>query len=1124
MTALALIVSVLLGAFTLSILAVPSLPNPVAHPHHVFAVPVSEVHPGRSAESRSLHRLIQRTRAAAPGMSPAHGTVVAAFYAPWQDAGLASFQANAERMTHVIPVWLRLTASGTELDLRDFDFSTNPKNQSVVDTARQKGVAILPLVSNAVGDGFDADRVHALLQSESHRDTLVQTLLTFVTDQGFQGINVDFEGLDDADRANYLDFLTRLHTKFAAQRLAVTVDVQGSWTSDFVAQVANRVDWIVLMAYDEHSADSEAGPVAGLNWADALLDQTLRIVPENKVVLGLGNYAYDWVRGAHDATDLSYQEAIATATGYRDEDAPKDVIDLDPASLNSHFEYQDDQNRVHDVWMMDAISAYNQWQAARTRGLRGAGLWTLGMEDPSIWTFFAKDRLFRTADPHGLDTIHLPYAVTDVGRGEILSVAQRPQEGHRTLTVERSSGLIVDQTYDRYPSPYVMRHSGYSAKRLALTFDDGPDPTFTPKILDELKELHVPATFFVVGENVEANPDLTRRIFDEGHDVGSHTFTHPNMGAVDETRAELEINATQRALQSTLGRSTILFRPPFNADSEPGSMSEVRPIELADRLGYVTVGEKIDPQDWNLVLNGRDKTAEDIADDVEQEILDDAAHHRDGNVILLHDAGGDRRRTIEALPMIVNRLRERGFTFVRISDLLGRSRDEVMPTVPPAERLKVAVAEIVFGTTFTAERLLAYGFVAAIILGLLRMALMSPLAILHHRRRRQRTFSPDFRPSVSILIAAYNEHNVIAATIQSVLVSNYPVSEVIVVDDGSSDGTYDAVAAEFGEDARVRLIRRENGGKAAALNDAIARATGEIIVCVDADTQMEPAAVGALVRHFEDPAIGAVAGNVEVGNADNIITNWQRVEYTTSQNLDRRAYALLNAVSVVPGAIGAWRRQAVVDAGGLVPDTLAEDMDLTWRLRRKGFRIETEPDAIAYTEAPDTLSAFFRQRFRWTYGTLQCLWKHRRAVGHYGYFGWLTLPSLWIFQVVFQCLGPLVDLQILACLVGYGLAWNETRIHPDAEMSGLNSASTSLVQAAMLYALLFSAELIGGYVAYRLARRKPTALGWLFLQRFAYRQIMYAVVIKSLGRAIAGGRQGWGKLKRKGTVSLPNHG
>jgi len=369
-----------------------------------------------------------------------------------------------------------------------------------------------------------------------------------------------------------------------------------------------------------------------------------------------------------------------------------------------------------------------------------------------------------------------------------------------------------------------------------------------------------------------------------------------------------------------------------------------------------------------------------------------------------------------------------------------------------------------------------------------------------------------------VVIAAFNEEKVIVRTIRAVLANRYEPLDIIVVDDGSKDDTSGEVKRAFGNDPRVRLLRQENAGKAAALNRGMAEASGELIIALDADTLFAKDTIPKLVRHFADPVVGAVAGNVKVGNRINPLTYWQSIEYVTSQNLDRRAYAAINAVTVVPGAVGAWRRLAIAQAGGYTTDTMAEDMDLTWRIRRIGWRIETDSSALGYTEAPDSFVALFRQRFRWAFGTLQCLWKHRRAVGRYGWFGRVMLPSLWLFQVVFQVLSPLVDVQILWTLSNVVRAYLRGRL--DQDWQPFPQAMTSLYLVGFMYAFFFVVELLGAIVAYRLDREDPRVLIWLFWQRFLYRQLMYAVLLKSLKTALSGIRTGWGKLDRKGTVNL----
>ena len=624
---------------------------------------------------------------------------------------------------------------------------------------------------------------------------------------------------------------------------------------------------------------------------------------------------------------------------------------------------------------------------------------------------------------------------------------------------------------------------------------------------------------FLVGDNIEKYPNLVRRIYDEGHDLGNHTFTHPNIALVSPRRAKLEINATQSAIEGITGHSTRMFRPPYNADAEPETAEQVEPVTEAARLGYVTVGEFVDPQDWNPINVAPDGSQ---SPRTPQEMIRDVMKGTDsgkGNIILLHDAGGDRSRTLAVLQAIIPQLKKRGFKFVPVSQLAG-GRAAMMPVVSANELDSVRFERTMFDVIFGAQWLLVAGFIAAIGLGIARVAFILPLAAIERRREKQLVFDPNYLPLVSVIIAGYNEEKTIEGTIRSVLSSDYPNFEVIVVDDGSKDNTSHVVQAAFADEPRVRLMSQPNGGKAAALNTALTVAKGEITVGFDADTQVAPDAIGLLVRHFADAKVGAVAGNVKVGNRLNTLTRWQAIEYITSQNLDRRAYGLVNAITVVPGAIGAWRRDAVRSVGGYITDTLAEDMDLTWRLRRDGWILRNETRALAFTEAPDSMSALSKQRFRWAYGTLQCLHKHRRAMGHHGFFGRLALPTIAVFQFVLQVLAPLVDIQLVFAALATIASWY---FNGSAHGQWAPDPQTAffLEKVGFFYAVFFAVELAGAFVAVRMDKEDKSLLWWLFWQRFVYRQMLYVVIWKSLWTAIAGHRAGWNKLARRGTVAIP---
>ena len=1045
--------------------------------------------------------------------------IVLGYYAPWESAGLDSLKGHAASLTHVAPQWLHLSADGGSIDYQSYDPEANPKNLDVDDVARRNGLRVVPILDNSSLQRFDRRISARLLGDPALQSQMARQLAAFLLAHDYDGIHLDFEELNGEDSKGLVRFAKALRETFAPLRLSVSAAVEAGNDELDLAALAEQCDWIVPMLYDEHSDDGAPGPVASLDWCQKGLERVLETVPESKVVMGVGNFGYDWVAGEPKADSLTFQEAMTTAEGYRSE-PPEQVLGFDEASSNTTFAYRDDEDRLHRVWLLDAVSAYNQCQVASDMGIRGAALWNLGSEDPALWSFFDRRRLFRKVDPQALAKVSFSYEVSFSGRGEILNVESQPVEGRREVTMD-DEGFVSDCRTLAYAEPFVVAKSGYVPKKIALTFDDGPDRQWTPLILNALRRLKVPATFFDIGVNVESMPDLVAREYDEGHEVANHSFTHPDLGLVGDRRARLEINLTQMAIEGATGHSTSLFRPPYNADSEPETPEQLRPIIVADKLGYITVGENVDPTDWDLQVpleggGSRPKTADDIADAVVTDLKRRAGTDDEGNIVLLHDAGGDRSQTVEALEKLVPRLRAAGYEFVTVSRLIGKTRDGVMPPISAADRIYYTLGRWGLGTAFKILGVIAGAFTVAIVLGVARTALVVPLALVgSHRRRPAGAASA----SVSVVIAAYNEAAVIVRTVESVLASDVPLVEVVVVDDGSTDATADVAREAFRHDPRVVVLSKPNGGKASALNEGIARTRGELLFHIDADTLLHPAAIGRLAAHFHRPDVAAVAGNVQVGNRLNLLTSWQDLEYITSQNLDRRAYALLNCVTVVPGAIGMWRRKAVLEAGGYQTDTLAEDMDLTWTLRRAGHRLENEPEAYAYTEAPERFRPFFGQRFRWAYGTLQCLFKHRGALGRYGWFGRLALPTQWLFGVAFQALAPLVDLQILVSLVMFLLTLAAPASENRAE--AISHWQGDFYRFLAMYGLFLGAELIGAGVALRLEKKPLARLAPLLVQRFVYRQLMYGVMYKSLIRAVAGGAAGWGKLSRTGSAKAP---
>ena len=1074
-----------------------------------------------SAPGAAQRKVAAGTVKAQPARGGAASPIVAAFFAPWEEAGLNSFRAHADALTHLMPEWLHLGADGVTLELESTDPRLISRDLDLLRLAQQRGIVVHAVLNNTTPTGFDPARVGELLRSPEKQHVLARVVRDWLLDRHCDGLNLDLENFAPDDMPLLPDFVELLARVLHEAGLQLSVDLEVE-NNDPVAlqRIAAASDFVVLMAYDEHSETDEPGPVASQPWFVAVLADAIGKIPAEKLVVGIGNYGYDWTAGQAPGESIAMHEALVRAATHADGRPAEEVIRFDEAALNPTFSYEDEEARTHEVWFLDAVTVANQWKLIRQATVRGAALWVLGSEDEGIWSFY--DRRLPTPAQAATPALRRVSSSSDFdfsGDGEILSVAAESSEGLRDLEWDGRRGLFSRETYRKFATPLVIRRASHREHTLALTFDDGPDPRFTPQILDRLDALAAPASFFVVGAQAAKNPELIQRIWQRGDDLGNHTFSHPNLERVDAIRAVMEINSTQRVLQGLIGRSTTLFRPPFRVDADINSVAAARTVVLAAREHCVTVAAAIDPHDWDPQIGagptGQARTAEDIA----REIIAQT-HATGGNIILLHDGGGNRGATTRALDLFIPALRAEGYRFVTLSELTGKSRDALMPAVGTAQSPVVRLDRAVIGSSFGILAAVRGLFFLAIGLGVTRVVIITGAALVAHRRQQRRTWTANFRPAVTALIPAYNEQTVIAQTIASLLRSDEPPDEILVIDDGSTDGTADFVEATFGAEPTVRVLRQANAGKSAALNLGIAEATGDVLVCADADTQFASDTVRRLVRHFADPRVGAVAGNVKVGNRRNLLTRWQSLEYITSQNLERLAYSLGDAITVVPGAVGAWRRRAVLDADGYLTDTHAEDMDLTWRLHRAGWRVRTEQGAVAYTEAPETLQPLLKQRFRWTFGTLQCLWKHRDALGSSGWFGWVVLPSIWLFNVGFQLLAPLVDLQVLvaAVLAGRSL-WTQhfAQLDWQPDFSSIEFLTVTVASFAVFFAL----DLLAAFIGLRLDREHPRALLSLFWQRFAYRQLLYFVLLRAATKAAFGTRMGWGKLERTGTSAAP---
>ena len=1041
------------------------------------------------------------------------------FYVAWDETSMSSLKENIKNLDMVIGEFLHLEAADGALSEESKDNPDGPNEEKAATgfiRSTRPDLKIFALVNNYNGPPeakmWESDKLAAMLASPEARARCIHQLVDYSNEHDFAGISVDFENVLDPSQPALIKFANELSAALHAVGREVAISLPVDNDSFDYRKLSAPVDYVILMAYDQHYAGSEPGPVAGVDWFENMLRLRQSDVPSLKTIVAIGNYAYDWKEGAEPQV-RSFEEAVITAVESSDSEGPAIEIQLDPASLNPKFEWieeEDGREKRHQVWILDAVSAFNQVAVSRSLGARGVALWRLGSEDPSLWNFFGADVPLDEAAASKLTRMRYGYGLDYEGNGEILLVTAKPKEGAREITFDAARGMITAETVTEFPSPWVINRYGAAPRKIALTFDDGPDPEYTPRILDALKESNAPATFFVIGLNGELHPDLLKRELAEGHEIGNHTFTHPNVATISETQFRLEMRATQVLFESVLGRSTLLFRPPFAEDAEPDTPDEVRPLEIVNDLGYVTVGMLIDPKDWQ-----RPTVDEIVSRVVEAAELGIGSEQRPCNIVLLHDSGGDRSLTVEAIPKLIAELRARGFELVTVGDLMGKSRDEVMPMVRADLWWQTWSGRAAFATVNFVISAIRYLFLIGIVLGAGRLVFIGTLAIIEHWRERHAVYDSSYSPTVAVIVPAFNEETVILQTVTSLLASDHPPNfEIVVVDDGSVDGTYGRCVEAFADEPRVRVFTRPNSGKPDALNFGVLHTSSEIVIALDADTIFARDTISKLVRHFADPKVGAVAGNAKVGNRINLLTRWQALEYITSQNLDRRAFNLLNCVTVVPGAVGAWRRELVEQVGGFNDLTLAEDADLTMAIRKLGYSIAYEDEAAGLTEAPDTVRGFVRQRYRWMYGTLQAAWKHSDALfrPRYGSLGFVALPNIFIFQVLFPLISPVMDLLMLATLVSSAI--NKLQ-HPQ------EFSADSLWRALFYYALFVAIEFAAALIAFLLDKKEnKRLLVWLFWQRFFYRQLMYYVAIKATLASLKGIAVGWNKVERKATVKV----
>src|SRR5216117_2022803 len=701
----------------------------------------------------------------------------------------------------------------------------------------------MPLLTNLVGDTWQPEAVENVAHGPAERqEKFIANVLVVLRDAKAAGVVVDWEQLDPTYKKDFTELLEKFSDALHRDGRQLWLSVSPGQEIDYIdyEELSAHVDRFVALLFDETSDIDSPGPLASRMWFEGWLHVLLEDSDTKQWIIAIGSYGYDWPIGGKKAELISFSEAMSRAN-----DAEIKSAEVQGPSFSPYFYFQD-EDKEHAVWFLDAVTFLNQLRQVRDQKAGGFALYRLGSEDPAIWDALSVPRDFRFDNQtrQSIELIQSTDTIADVGDGEIVTVDEDRTDGIRRLAVD-AEGYLTGK-YVKFAQFPTLYHQGAGGEhQVAITFDDGPDPRWTPQVLDILKAANVKAAFFLVGVNAERYPGLVRRIVNEGHEIGNHTYYHPNLALCWPEHIRLELNATQLLLETITGRATTLFRPPYASDTGPTQLSELAPLKIAEDLNYLVVLENIDPQDW----------AKPGADIILRRIKQ---QRHDGSVILLHDAGGDRSQTVEALPRILDWLHTRGDAIVPLSTLLGTTRDAVMP---PVQGNGQSLTRIVSSTGFRVYHSIEE-FLWAFMIVATALVVVRTLIVIWLAARFRRPPRANFSEPISVVIAAYNEEKLIAETLRTLLATDYTGEiEVVVIDDGSTDQTAAEIERIARNESRIRLFQQENHGKARALQRGLAAAHNGIVVFIDADTQCQRDTLPRLLEPFVDQRVGAVSGH-----------------------------------------------------------------------------------------------------------------------------------------------------------------------------------------------------------------------------------------------------------------------
>lgn len=832
------------------------------------------------------------------------------------------------------------------------------------------------------------------------------------------------------------------------------------------APLVDALDLAIVRGF--RTPDGPADPPAPAAWLSFVIDTATSLIPSEKLVIALGTQGHFWRSGDRGLRRLGYSHAMSELAS-----AEAEVLFV-PWANAARSRFVDDTNALTEVWLPDAVSLHNQMlQLAPDAAV---AVWPLGSEDPTIWPIL-------DGGSPGQQTLQEPILLDQAaliqGNGPAIIAAEAPRPGRRLVTEQVEDGWITDAIYDALPAPARLDLGGWvNTETVGLSFTELPPPDQWPVLSSILDAANVQATFLVPSPNLLDRAETARLAVAAGHVVGLHLTRTANGADTIDTLAQ---KYRQLLLIERTGAQSRMVEMP--AQLEWASLAG----DAANLIGAGYI--PLMPTDPASSENG-------LIEPQSRAIMD-ASNRLSIGV----DAAG-WTPTLLALPSLLAGLMQDGYAIAPLHEGLGLDTAEAMPAAHYAPGPAVGV---VFGILAFAQDELNTLFFFMLAYSAVRSLLYLVLALV---RRPRKTFDPNWSPPVSVVIPAYNEAVVIESCVQSILESPYPDVRVVIVDDGSTDGTFEVVQRAFGTNPRVALFRQANGGKWAAANRALGEISTPFFLIADADSVFTPDTIGWLMQQFKDPAVGAVAGVVEVGNRSSFLGQCQSLEYIVSQSVMRRAQEVFDGILVVPGAVGAWRTRAVRQAHLFSGQTVTEDADLTVAVHRAGYKVRFQEQARSITEAPTGVSAFMRQRVRWTFGMLQTSWKHRGAITEGRTVGFISIIDAIWFGVASSIFAPLVDLLLVLLVVQGAFALST------GGAAVIASLPASLFVAYFALTLLDVANTL---VAFRFERRMDwKLLAFVPLLRFGYRQLLYIATLKALAQVVTGTAAGWNKLDRTG--------